>query len=48
VAEYIGRGTHFNSISRGVIDSRDIIYYLSVVGFFLFLNVRSIASRNWK
>lgn len=48
VAEYLGLGTHFNSISRGVIDSRDIVYYLSVIGFFLFLNVRSIASRNWK
>ncbi len=48
LAEYLGIGTHFDSISRGVIDSRDIIYYVSIIGFFLFLNVRSIASRNWK
>ncbi len=48
VAEYLGIGTHFDSVSRGVIDSRDIIYYASIIGFFLFLNVRSIASRNWK
>jgi ABC-2 type transport system permease protein len=45
---YVGLGTHFNSIQRGVIDSRDIIYYCSVVFFFLFLNVQSLASRKWE
>lgn len=40
-------GYHFDSITRGVIDSRDIIYYLSIIGFFLFLNVRVIESRRW-
>ncbi|MDD5674778.1 MAG: ABC transporter permease subunit [Chitinivibrionales bacterium] len=45
---YIGLGNHFESVGRGVIDSRDILYYLSVVGFFLFLNVRSIARRKWE
>lgn len=40
-------GYHFDSITRGVIDSRDIIYYLTIIGFFLFLNVRVIASRRW-
>jgi len=48
VLSYIGLGTHFESISRGVIDTRDIVYYLSVIGFFLFLNVRSLASRKWE
>ena len=45
---YIGLNSHFESIGRGVIDSRDIIYYLSVVGFFLFLNVCTISSRKWE
>ncbi len=45
---YLGLGNHFESIGRGVIDSRDIIYYLSVIGFFLFLNVVSIESRKWE
>lgn len=45
---YIGLNSHFESIGRGVIDSRDIIYYLSVIGFFLFLNVCSISSRKWE
>jgi len=46
--EYLGLGSHFTSISRGVIDSRDIIYYLSIVVFFLYLNIRSVESRKWK
>ncbi len=45
---YLGLGTHFESIERGVIDSRDIIYYCSIVGFFLFLNIQSLASRKWE
>jgi ABC-2 type transport system permease protein len=45
---YLGLGTHFESISRGVIDSRDLIYYLSVIGFFLFLNTLALESRKWK
>lgn len=38
-AQYSGLGTHFMSIARGVIDSRDIIYYLSVIGLFAYLNL---------
>ncbi len=45
---YLGLGSHFASISRGVIDSRDIIYYLSVIAFFIFLNIRAVESRKWK
>jgi ABC-2 type transport system permease protein len=45
---YAGLGSHFESISRGVIDSRDIVYYLSVIGFFLFLNICSLGSRKWE
>ena len=45
---YLGLGFHFNSINRGVLDSRDIIYYLSIIGFFLYLNTRQIEKRKWK
>lgn len=44
---FLGLGTHFESIARGVLDSRDLLYYASVIGFFLFLNVRSVAERRW-
>jgi len=32
-----GMNEHFKSISRGVIDTRDIIYFVSITVFFLFL-----------
>jgi len=41
-------GSHFDSVQRGVIDSRDAIYYLSMIGFFLFLNARSVEDRMGK
>lgn len=44
---YSSLSSHFASITRGVIDSRDVLYYLSVTGFFLFLNFLSIESRKW-
>ena len=45
---YLGLGTHYNSLLRGVIDSRDIVYYLSVIGFFLYLSTLSVESRKWR
>ena len=30
--------THFNAIIRGVIDLRDVVFFLSVIGFFLYAN----------
>ncbi len=37
-----GINEHFKSISRGVIDTRDIVYFLSVIVFFLFLTKQKI------
>ncbi|MDP3975897.1 MAG: ABC transporter permease subunit [bacterium] len=45
---FLGLSSHFDSIMRGVFDSRDLIYYLSFIGFFLFLNVRSIMGRRFQ
>jgi ABC-2 type transport system permease protein len=45
IFSFLGLGGHFDSVSRGVVDSRDIVYYLSVIGFFLYLNVKSIEAR---
>lgn len=43
--EMLGIDFHYQSISRGVVDSRDIIYFLSIIFFFLFAsreNIRKI------
>lgn len=47
VLRLIGSGSRFNSIARGVIDFRDIYYYLSIFGVFLVLNLYSLESLRW-
>ena len=41
----VGISEHYNSISRGVIDTRDIVYYLGFIGFFLYCTTLSIAKK---
>jgi ABC-2 type transport system permease protein len=45
--DYIGLAGHYQSIGRGEIDTRDLIYYASVIFLFLYLTVRSVESRKW-
>jgi ABC-2 type transport system permease protein len=40
-----GIDPHFESISRGVIDTRDVVYALSLSGAFLFLNILVVDRR---
>jgi ABC-2 type transport system permease protein len=47
IFNYLGLGTHFESMGRGVIDTRDLLYYISVIGVFLYLNVYTVENRNW-
>ncbi len=46
--EYISLDAHFANISKGVIDSRDLVYYLSLIGACLFLAAQSLDSRRWR
>ncbi len=45
--EYMSIEYHFQNIARGVIDTRDIIYYLSLITLSLYMASRSLASRRW-
>jgi len=45
--QYLSVEFHLSNISRGVIDTRNIIYFGSVIGFFLFLTTRLVESRRW-
>lgn len=47
ILQYISSSYHFNSIQRGVLDSRDLIYYISGITIFLFLTRLSLESRKW-
>lgn len=42
-----GAGSRFESIERGVIDLRDLVYYASLAVFFLALNILSLDSKRW-
>lgn len=43
----LGSGSRFDSITRGVIDVRDLYYYVSLVGVFLALNVFNLERMRW-
>jgi len=43
----LGTGSRFDSITRGVLDIRDILYYLSIVAVFLMLNRMSLERLRW-
>jgi len=48
VAAFLGIGNHFDNISRGVIDTRDVIYYVSMMAVCLLLATLSLESRRWR
>ena len=48
IIQYLSVDYHLSNISRGVIDSRNLVYFASVVGFFLFMTVRILEIRKWK
>ena len=43
----LGINSHYSSMSRGVIDSRDVIYFLSLSGFFFLLTRFVLERRKW-
>ena len=45
--QYMGLSFHYTSISRGVIDTRDLLYFLSLITVFILLSKISLESRKW-
>lgn len=43
----LGSGSRFDAITRGMIDVRDLYYYVSLVGLFLSLNILSLEKLRW-
>lgn len=43
----LGINEHYISMSRGVIDTRDVVYFLSTIGLFLILTKTVLSSRKW-
>jgi len=47
VIGYMSLSYYFSDFTRGVIDTRAVVYYLSIMGLFLFLTVRSLENSRW-
>ncbi len=43
----LGINAHYLSMSRGVIDTRDVIYFLSIILLFILLSKNSLERRKW-
>jgi ABC-2 type transport system permease protein len=48
VLSYIAVTSHFESFAKGVLDLKDIVYYLSVIFIGLFLTARSMEALRWR
>ncbi len=47
VLEYLSIDYHFSNISRGVIDTRDLLYYISMISFSLMLGTFMLQRKRW-
>ncbi len=47
LVQMLGIEYHYKSISRGIIDSRDVIYFISLIVFFIVLTLTSMERRKW-
>jgi ABC-2 type transport system permease protein len=48
VLNYLSIVTHFENFGKGVLDSKDVVFYLSMIFFSLFLTSRSLESLRWR
>jgi ABC-2 type transport system permease protein len=48
VVNYLSIVTHFDNFSKGVIETKDLIFYVSMIFFSLFITSRSMESLRWR
>jgi ABC-2 type transport system permease protein len=48
VVNYLSIVTHFENFAKGVLDSKDVVFYLSMIFFGLFITSRSLESLRWR
>lgn len=48
VLQFVSVSYHFENIARGVIDTRDLVYYASLIFLMLYLAHNALESRKWK
>jgi ABC-2 type transport system permease protein len=48
VFAYIAMSEHMETFARGVVDTRPVVYYLSLTVLFLYLTLKVVEGRRWK
>ena len=48
VLDYLSITNHLDDFTRGIVDSKHLVYYLSFIAFGLFLTARSVDSERWR
>jgi len=48
ILNYLSITEHLNDFTRGVIDTKHLVYYVSFIAFSLFLTVRAVDSERWR
>jgi ABC-2 type transport system permease protein len=48
IFDYLSARTHYEALSRGVFDTRDLIYYFSIIFLGLVLSETILSKRNWQ
>jgi ABC-2 type transport system permease protein len=48
VVGYLSFSDHFGDMTRGILDTKDLVYFLTFAGFGLFLTHSVIQSRRWR
>jgi len=47
IINFFSLSFHFDSFTKGLLDSRDVVYYIASAGLFLFITTRVILFRKW-
>ena len=48
VLNYLSITEHFDDFTKGILDTKHLVYYFSVIAFGLFLTARSVDTERWK
>jgi ABC-2 type transport system permease protein len=48
VLNYLSITDHFDDFTKGILDTKHLVYYFSVMSFGLFLTARSVDTERWK
>jgi ABC-2 type transport system permease protein len=48
ILNYLSVTQHFDDFSKGVIDTKHLVFYLSFIAFGLFLTLKSVDSERWR